>query len=120
MVPSEFEKKKCEKLVGEFVEKRRPSAHDRKELDLEFRVLTAIAMEDGAPAGRVRSSLSENSGSNRPSCMQLSKPDFRSRMMQLSGVYNDYCKIILLQGAGHHFRLAGHAGCTTAWYRNDE
>ena len=38
MAPSDFEKKKCEKLVGEFVERRRPPPHIRKELDLGFRV----------------------------------------------------------------------------------
>lgn len=38
MALSEFETKKCEKLVGEFVEKRRPPAHIRNELDLGFRV----------------------------------------------------------------------------------
>lgn len=38
MALSEFEKKKCEKLVREFVEKRRPPSHVRKELDLGFRV----------------------------------------------------------------------------------
>jgi len=35
---SEFETKKYEKLVSAFVEKRRPPAHVRKELDLGFRV----------------------------------------------------------------------------------
>lgn len=38
MALSEFEIKKCERLAGEFVEKRRPPAHIRKELDLGFRV----------------------------------------------------------------------------------
>jgi hypothetical protein len=38
MALSEFERKKCEKLVSEFVKKRRPPAHIRKELDLGFRV----------------------------------------------------------------------------------
>lgn len=38
MALSEFEIKKCEKLVGEFIEKRRPPPHIRKELDLGYRV----------------------------------------------------------------------------------
>ena len=38
MALSEFELKKCEKVVGEFVEKRRPPPHIRKELDLGFRI----------------------------------------------------------------------------------
>jgi hypothetical protein len=35
---SEFEIKRCEKLVGQYVEKRRPPAHIRNELDLDFRI----------------------------------------------------------------------------------
>ena len=38
MALSEFEIKKCEKVVGEFVKKRRPPAHIRNELDLGYRV----------------------------------------------------------------------------------
>lgn len=38
MALSEFEVKKIEKEVGRFVEKRRPPAHIRPELDLGFRV----------------------------------------------------------------------------------
>jgi hypothetical protein len=38
MALSEFELKKCEKLVSEFVNKRRPPVHIRNELDLGFRV----------------------------------------------------------------------------------
>ncbi len=38
MAFSEFERKKCEKLVGAFVEQRRPPAHIRHELDLGFRM----------------------------------------------------------------------------------
>jgi hypothetical protein len=38
MALSEFEIKKCEKLVGEFVKKRRPPAHIRNKLDLGYRV----------------------------------------------------------------------------------
>lgn len=38
MALSEFEIKKCEKLVGEFIEKRRPPPHIRNELDLGYRV----------------------------------------------------------------------------------
>lgn len=38
MALSEFETKKYEKLVSAFVEKRRPPAHIRNELDLGFRI----------------------------------------------------------------------------------
>jgi len=38
MALSDFEKKRCEKLVGGFVERRRPPPHVRKDLDLGFRV----------------------------------------------------------------------------------
>jgi hypothetical protein len=34
---SEIEMKRCEKLVAEFIERRRPPAHLRKEVDLAFR-----------------------------------------------------------------------------------
>ena len=37
MTLSEFEIKRCEKLVGEFVHKRRPPPHVRNEVDLAFR-----------------------------------------------------------------------------------
>ena len=35
---SEFEIKRIEKLVGQFVEKRRPESHIRNKLDLAFRI----------------------------------------------------------------------------------
>ena len=38
MAFSEFEIKKLEKTVGSFIEKQRPPAHIRKELDLAFRI----------------------------------------------------------------------------------
>jgi len=38
MALSDFEKKRCEKLVGRFVEGRRPPPHVRKDLDSGFRV----------------------------------------------------------------------------------
>jgi len=38
MALTEFEEKKCEKLVRQFVEKRRPPAYMRNKLDLSFRV----------------------------------------------------------------------------------
>ncbi|MDZ7805055.1 DUF3024 domain-containing protein [Thiohalophilus sp.] len=38
MAFSEFEKRKYEKLVGDYVEKHRPPPHVRKELDLSFRI----------------------------------------------------------------------------------
>ena len=38
MALSEFEQKKCEKIVRQYVEKHRPPAHMRNEVDLSFRV----------------------------------------------------------------------------------
>src|SRR6266436_7414210 len=38
MALSEFEIKRCEKLVAEFVLKRRPPPHIRAQLDLAFRI----------------------------------------------------------------------------------
>ena len=38
MAISEFEIKRIEKLVGQFVEKRRPDSHIRDKLDIAFRV----------------------------------------------------------------------------------
>ena len=35
---SEFEIKRCEKLVAEFIERRRPPARLRKDVDLAFRI----------------------------------------------------------------------------------
>ena len=35
---SEFETKRCEKLVAQFIERRRPPAHIRTEVDLAFRI----------------------------------------------------------------------------------
>lgn len=38
MTLSEFEAKRCEKLVAQFIERRRPPARLRKEVDLAFRI----------------------------------------------------------------------------------
>ena len=38
MALSEFEIKRCEKLVGQYVENRRSPLHIRNELDLDFRI----------------------------------------------------------------------------------
>jgi len=38
MAISEFEIKRYEKIVGEYVEKHRPPAHVRNEVDLSFRI----------------------------------------------------------------------------------
>ncbi|MDO8400357.1 MAG: DUF3024 domain-containing protein [Bradyrhizobium sp.] len=38
MTLSEFEIKRCDKLVAEFIQKRRPPPHIRKEVDLAFRI----------------------------------------------------------------------------------
>jgi len=38
MALSEFEQKRCEHIVGAFVQKRRPAGHLRHQLDLGFRV----------------------------------------------------------------------------------
>ena len=37
MTLSEYEKKRCEKLVAQFIERRRPPPHIRAEVDLAFR-----------------------------------------------------------------------------------
>jgi hypothetical protein len=39
MAISEFEIKRCEKLVGAYVERHRPPAHIRNQVDLNFRVI---------------------------------------------------------------------------------
>ena len=38
MAISEFEIKRIEKIVGQFVESKRPAAHIRNELDISFRI----------------------------------------------------------------------------------
>jgi hypothetical protein len=38
MALSELERKRCERIVGAFIETRRPPAHVRQKLDLGFRV----------------------------------------------------------------------------------
>ena len=38
MAFSEFEQKRYEKIVGEFIEKRRPAPHIRNQVDLAFRI----------------------------------------------------------------------------------
>jgi hypothetical protein len=38
MTLSEFERRRCEKLVAEFVQQRRPPAHLRAKLDFGFRI----------------------------------------------------------------------------------
>jgi hypothetical protein len=38
MALSKFEEKRCEKIVRQYVEKHRPPAHIRNEVDLSFRV----------------------------------------------------------------------------------
>ncbi|MBI3561853.1 MAG: DUF3024 domain-containing protein [Gammaproteobacteria bacterium] len=38
MAISEFEEKRCEKLMREYIEKKRPPMHMRKEIDLSFRL----------------------------------------------------------------------------------
>lgn len=38
MALSEFELKRVEKLVGEFIQKNRPPVHIRKELDIGYRI----------------------------------------------------------------------------------
>lgn len=38
MTISEFEIKRYEKIVGQFIEKRRPPAHVRNQVDLAFRI----------------------------------------------------------------------------------
>lgn len=38
MAISEFETKRCERLVGEYVDKHRPPAHVRNQVDLSYRI----------------------------------------------------------------------------------
>ena len=38
MALSEFEQKRCERIVGAYIQKRRPPVHVRPELDIGFRV----------------------------------------------------------------------------------
>ncbi len=38
MALTEFEIKRCEKLVGQYIESRRPPAHIRNEIDLAYRI----------------------------------------------------------------------------------
>ena len=38
MALSEFEQKRCERIVGAYVQKRRPPVHIRPELDIGFRI----------------------------------------------------------------------------------
>ncbi|MGB4813280.1 MAG: hypothetical protein WBP13_12485 [Methylophilaceae bacterium] len=58
MAFSEFEIKKLEKTVGSFIEKQRPSAHIRKELDFAFRIDgQSVIIYEIRPAGSSQMNL---------------------------------------------------------------
>jgi hypothetical protein len=55
MALSEFEQKRCERIVGAFIEKRRPAAHIRDKLDLGFPLRTkawTFSRSDRSGTGR--------------------------------------------------------------------
>jgi hypothetical protein len=62
MTLSEFEAKRCEKLVAQFIEKRRPPPHVRDEVDLSFRIdRQSVEIFEVRPNWRDRSKLQEHS-----------------------------------------------------------
>jgi hypothetical protein len=59
---SEFDMKRCEKLVAQFIEKRRPPPHIRREVDLSFRINgQSVEIFEVRPNWRDRSKLQEHS-----------------------------------------------------------
>jgi hypothetical protein len=62
MTLSEFDTKRCEKLVAQFIEKRRPPPHVRDEVDLSFRISgQSVEIFEVHPNWRDRSKLQEHS-----------------------------------------------------------
>jgi hypothetical protein len=47
MTLPEFEIKRCEKLVAQFIERRRPPACFRKDVDLAFRQVASFSLCNG-------------------------------------------------------------------------
>ena len=59
---SEFDMKRCEKLVAQFIEKRQPPPHIRREVDLSFRINgQSVEIFEVRPNWRDRSKLQEHS-----------------------------------------------------------
>jgi len=59
---SEFETRRFEKIVGEYIESRRPPPHIRKELDLGFRVHgQSVEIFEIRPMWRSPDEITENS-----------------------------------------------------------
>jgi hypothetical protein len=60
MAFSEIEKKRCEKAVDAFMEKRRPPVHIRKELDLGYRIKRqSVEIFEIRPFGRDPATIRE-------------------------------------------------------------
>lgn len=61
MALSEFETRRCEKLVAEFVERRRPPAHLRAKVDLAFRIAgQSVEIFELRPAWQDENRITEN------------------------------------------------------------
>lgn len=59
---NEFDTKRCEKLVAQFIEKRRPPPHVRGEVDLSFRInRQSVEIFEVRPNWLDRSKLQEHS-----------------------------------------------------------
>ena len=62
MALSEFDIKRCEKLVVQFIEKRRPPPHIRREVDLSFRINgQSVEIFEVRPNWRDKSKAQEHS-----------------------------------------------------------
>jgi hypothetical protein len=62
MTLSEFDVKRCEKSVAQFIENRRPPPHVRAEVDLSFRISgQSVEIFEVRPNWRDRSKLQEHS-----------------------------------------------------------
>ena len=58
---TEFETKRCEKLVAAFIERRRPPAHVRHEVDLTFRIVgQSVEIFEVRPYWRDKTDLREH------------------------------------------------------------
>ena len=61
MTLTEFETKRCEKLVAAFIERRRPASHIRHEVDLTFRIVgQSVEIFEVRPNWRDKSQLREH------------------------------------------------------------
>ncbi len=62
MTLSEFDTKRCEKLVAQFIEKRRPPPHVRADVDLSFRIdRQSVEIFEVRPNWRDKTKLQEHS-----------------------------------------------------------